>query len=103
MRTYNIMVVGATGLVGRTLLKVLEERKFPVGKLMLLASEKSHGQHITFGGRSYAVETLSETAFQEDMDMAFYSRRCDQREVCAFGSRKRHRSRGQQLHFSHGP
>lgn len=73
MRTYNIMVVGATGLVGRTLLKVLEERKFPVGKLMLLASEKSHGQHITFGGRPYAVETLSETAFQEDMDMAFFT------------------------------
>lgn len=44
MKKYNVAVVGATGLVGRTILKVMEERRFPVGTLVCLASRKSAGE-----------------------------------------------------------
>lgn len=58
----DLAVVGATGLVGRTMLKVLEERKFPIGNLHLFASARSAGSVIEFCGKSYTVEELTETA-----------------------------------------
>ncbi|MDE5562236.1 MAG: aspartate-semialdehyde dehydrogenase [Clostridiales bacterium] len=56
----NIAVVGATGLVGRTMLEVLEQRKFPVKDLTLFASAKSAGKNVEFMGKSYTVQELTE-------------------------------------------
>jgi len=55
----NVAVVGATGAVGETMLKVLAERKFPIGKLHVLASERSAGEKIEFDGQTLAVEDLA--------------------------------------------
>ncbi|MBR4086782.1 MAG: aspartate-semialdehyde dehydrogenase [Clostridia bacterium] len=64
----NVAVLGATGAVGREMLKVLEERNFPIGKLKLLASERSVGKLIEFKGEQIAVELADENAF-EGMDI----------------------------------
>ena len=64
----NVAILGATGAVGREMLKVLEERNFPIGKLKLLASERSVGKLIPFKGENIAVELADENAF-EGMDI----------------------------------
>ena len=56
---FNVAVVGATGLVGETMISVLEERAFPVRELHALASERSLGRSVSFRGRSYPVEELA--------------------------------------------
>ena len=56
----KLAVVGATGLVGQEILKVLEERSFPFDDLYLIASPKSVGQSITFKGKSYIVKSIEE-------------------------------------------
>lgn len=61
----NIAVVGATGLVGRTMLKVLEERSFPVDKLTLFASKSSAGKKMRFCGKDYTVQELTEDAVKK--------------------------------------
>ena len=48
MKKYNVAVVGATGLVGRTFLKVLEEYNFPINNLILYASARSKGKVVTY-------------------------------------------------------
>jgi aspartate-semialdehyde dehydrogenase len=58
-RSFRVAVVGATGLVGETLINVLEERKFPVSELHALASNRSLGRSLEFRGRSVPVEELS--------------------------------------------
>lgn len=72
MQAKNIAVVGATGAVGEEILRVLERRKFPVGKLKLLASERSVGKTLDFKGKSVPVELLSADAFK-GIDIAFFS------------------------------
>ncbi len=62
-QTFDIAVIGATGLVGETLLQVLEERNFPVGELFPLASNRSLGKSITFRSRSYPVLELADFDF----------------------------------------
>lgn len=69
---YNIAIVGATGAVGEQMREVLEERKFPVGDLHLLASERSAGQFLEFYGRQHRVGLLTENSF-EDIDIALFS------------------------------
>jgi aspartate-semialdehyde dehydrogenase len=64
MRNYHVAVVGATGAVGNEMIKILAERKFPVGKLTLLASERSAGKEISFQGKLTPVEVLNENSFQ---------------------------------------
>ncbi|MCX6134792.1 MAG: aspartate-semialdehyde dehydrogenase [Ignavibacteriales bacterium] len=64
MKAYDVAVVGATGLVGRTMMRVLEERKFPVNRLLPLASERSAGKQVTFNGRTIEVETLTPEKFK---------------------------------------
>jgi len=54
-KVWNVAVLGATGLVGETLLTVLEERKFPVGELFPLASERSLGKQVQFRGRQVSA------------------------------------------------
>ncbi len=72
MKNYNIAILGATGAVGKTMLKVLEERSFPVGEIRLLASEKSAGKEIEFMGIKYKVQPVSPEAF-EGIDIALFS------------------------------
>lgn len=55
----NVAVVGATGAVGETMLKVLAERKFPIGRLHVLASERSAGEKLEFDGKTIVVEDLA--------------------------------------------
>ncbi len=64
MKNYHVAVVGATGAVGNEMIKVLEQRQFPVGKLTLLASERSKGKELTYKGKAYPVEVLGENSFQ---------------------------------------
>ena len=69
---YNIAIVGATGAVGEQMRDVLEERKFPVGDLRLLASERSAGQLLQFLGRQRRVDLLTENSFN-NIDIALFS------------------------------
>ncbi|HML37301.1 MAG TPA: aspartate-semialdehyde dehydrogenase, partial [Bacillota bacterium] len=55
-RKPNLAIVGATGLVGGTFLKVLEERNFPFENLYMMASAKSAGKTVTFRGKEYVIE-----------------------------------------------
>ncbi len=56
---FDVAVVGATGVVGETMLEILAERKFPVGKVYALASERSVGKEVAFGGGELTVEDLA--------------------------------------------
>ncbi|MBZ0169604.1 semialdehyde dehydrogenase [Candidatus Methylomirabilis lanthanidiphila] len=71
-RTFTVAVAGATGAVGETMLRLLEERNFPVRRLRLLASERSAGTSLTFRGEEIKVERLSETSFQ-GVEIALFS------------------------------
>lgn len=64
MESYNVAVVGATGAVGNEMIKVLEERNFPVRELTLLASERSLGVEIDFHGKPLPVKVLDENSFK---------------------------------------
>jgi aspartate-semialdehyde dehydrogenase len=71
-RGYHVAIVGATGAVGLELLSILEERKFPVVQLSLLASKRSAGRTLCIAGRELPVRELTEQAF-EGMDFALFS------------------------------
>lgn len=73
MKKYNVAVVGATGMVGRKMLEVLEELNFPVDNLYPMASARSAGKTITFCGKDYIVEELTPEAFDKDIDVALFS------------------------------
>ncbi len=68
----KVAVVGATGLVGTVMLKVLEERNFPLTELIPVASEKSVGKEISFKGKKYAVVNM-DTAIAMKPDIALFS------------------------------
>jgi aspartate-semialdehyde dehydrogenase len=70
--TYRVAIAGATGAVGVEFIRLLEERKFPVSELRLLASARSAGKKMLFRGREIAVEELNENSFK-DVDIAFFS------------------------------
>ena len=55
---FNVAVFGATGAVGETMIEVLQERKFPVGEIYLLASERSEGKTYRFNGKTVRVENV---------------------------------------------
>ncbi len=69
---YNVAIVGATGAVGQEMMDILKERNFPVKELRPLASERSAGKEIKFGGESIEVQKLGENSF-EDIDIALFS------------------------------
>lgn len=73
MKSYNVAVVGATGMVGQKMLQVLEEMKFPVNNLYPMASARSKGKTVTFGDKEYVVEELCDEAFDKDIDIALFS------------------------------
>ena len=72
-KKYNVAVVGATGLVGQTFLKVLKERKFPVENLYLYASARSAGKVINWEGKDYTVIELKDENIKDDIDVALFS------------------------------
>ncbi len=63
-KEYNVAIMGATGAVGKELLSIVEERKFPVKSLKLLASERSKGKEMTYQGRKLKVEVLDSNSFK---------------------------------------
>ena len=69
----KVAIVGATGLVGSTFLKVLEERDLGITDLYLFASARSAGKKINFRGQEYTVEELTESSFNRDIDIALFS------------------------------
>ncbi|MDH5300355.1 MAG: aspartate-semialdehyde dehydrogenase [Gammaproteobacteria bacterium] len=64
-KTYDVAVVGATGAVGEAMISILEQRNFPVGKLYLLASERSAGKRVEFKGKYVSVENLADFDFSK--------------------------------------
>lgn len=72
-KKYSVAVVGATGLVGRTFLKVLTERNFPVGELYLYASARSAGKKVKWNGKEYTVIELKDENIRDDIDVALFS------------------------------
>lgn len=73
MKKVNLAVVGATGMVGRTFLKVLEERQLPIENFYVMASARSAGSTLTFNGKEYVVEELTEHSFDKPIDIALFS------------------------------
>lgn len=73
MKKVNLAVVGATGMVGRTFLKVLEERNLPIENFYVMASSRSAGSKLTFCGKEYIVEELTEHSFDKHIDIALFS------------------------------
>ena len=71
-RQFRVAVVGATGLVGETMVSVLEERNFPVATLLALASERSLGSSVSFRGRHVPVQPLEKFDFAQ-CDIALFS------------------------------
>jgi aspartate-semialdehyde dehydrogenase len=69
---FNVAVAGATGAVGTVMLRVLEERGFPVSRLLPLASERSAGRELDYLGKPCRVEQLTEDSF-EGIDIALFS------------------------------
>ncbi|HYR50326.1 MAG TPA: aspartate-semialdehyde dehydrogenase, partial [Candidatus Eisenbacteria bacterium] len=68
----NVAVVGATGMVGHEMLRVLAQRQFPCERVIALASERSKGLTVTYNGSSLRVEPLDEKAFK-GIDIALFA------------------------------
>lgn len=72
-KEFKLAVVGATGLVGRTVLKILEEENLPISNYSFFASAKSAGKKLDFMGDTYIVQELNEHSFDEGFDFAIFS------------------------------
>lgn len=72
MKKYNVAVVGATGLVGREMLKTLSQRNFPINQLKVIASERSEGKKIKFEEKELTVESVKKGTFK-GIDIALFS------------------------------
>jgi len=70
-RRFTVAVVGATGAVGETMLNILAERRFPVGELVALASSRSAGGEVEFGGRTIKAPDLA-TIAPQGVDIALF-------------------------------
>ena len=64
MKKYNVAVLGATGAVGQEMMKILEERSFPIAELRPLASARSAGKTVTFRGQAVKVQEACDSAFE---------------------------------------
>jgi len=72
MKKYNVAIAGATGAVGEIMLRILEERNFPIDKLVLLASKRSVGKELYFKNKKYKVEELKHDSFK-NVQIALFS------------------------------
>ena len=99
----TVAVVGATGVVGRTMIQVLNEREFPVGELRLLASGRSAGRTLSIDGRTLEIGEATPEAF-EGVDIALFSRRRRHLEGArARGGRPRRDGHRQLVGLADGP
>ena len=73
MKKYKLAVVGATGVVGQTALKVLEEKNLPISEYVFFSSKRSAGKTIHFLGKDYTVRELTDSSFDEGFDYAIFS------------------------------
>lgn len=73
MKNYKLAIVGATGVVGKTALKVLEEKNLPNFEYHLFASKRSSGKKLKFMGKDYVVNELKEDSFDSGFDFAIFS------------------------------
>ena len=73
MKEYKFALVGATGLVGRTAIKVMEEMNLPFSKITFFASSRSAGSTIIFNNKEYIVQELTDTSFDDGYDFAVFS------------------------------
>lgn len=73
MKNYKLAIVGATGLVGRTVLEVLKEFDLPISEYTFFASKKSAGTKIIFNGTEYIVQELTDESFDSGFDYAIFS------------------------------
>ena len=64
-KSVNVAIAGASGAVGEALIDILQERKFPVGELALLASSRSEGKRIQFNGKSVQIQRLDAFDFSK--------------------------------------
>jgi len=69
----SIAIVGATGMVGQTFIKVLEEVNLPISKIVFFASEKSAGKKITFNHETVTIVALNKQSFDQGFDYALFS------------------------------
>jgi aspartate-semialdehyde dehydrogenase len=72
-KKYRVAVVGATGMVGETFIRVLQERHFPISDISFFASLRSVGKTIEFQGKTYPVQELTEHSFDQGFDVALFS------------------------------
>ena len=72
MKKYNLAIVGASGAVGQELIKILEERNFPVGELKMCATTRSAGKELLFRGKPHVVEVTTPDSFN-GMDIALFA------------------------------
>lgn len=72
-KKYRLAIVGATGLVGRKVLEILEEKNLPNFEYVLFASSKSAGKKIAFLGKEYIVQELTDSSFDSKFDYAIFS------------------------------
>jgi len=72
IKEYNVAIAGVTGAVGRVFLSILKERKFPIKKLIPLASERSAGKTIDFAGEELEIKELGRDSFK-NVDIALFS------------------------------
>lgn len=73
MKNFKIAIVGATGLVGRAVLQVLEEKKLPIETYGLFATKKSAGKTVSILGKDYVVQELTESSFDSGFDFAIFA------------------------------
>lgn len=73
MKSYKLALVGATGLVGRTAIQVLEEKNLPISEYAFFASKKSAGSTVSLLGKEYIVQELTENSFDAGFDFAIFS------------------------------
>ena len=72
MRLHDIAVVGASGLVGRKILEIIQERKFEVGKVVAIASDSNEGKELNIKGKTYRLNKLEPHIFK-NLEFAFFS------------------------------
>jgi len=73
MKQIKLAVVGASGMVGRTFVSILEEKNLPVSEYVFFASKRSAGTTIPFKGKDYVIEELTATSFDRGFDIALFS------------------------------
>jgi len=87
-KKYNVAVLGATGMVGKEMMKVLEERKFPIDKFIPLASSRTAGTKVTFRGKKFTVLEAKPESF-DGVDIGLFSAGAKPSEILAPEAAKR--------------